>query len=401
MVWRHAGDTAVIGVGMSDIHRRTTIPLGALAAQAIDRTLEDCGLTRADIDGIATYPTAPFAGATNRDGDDVIAVPSTLTPSGFPNVRWYAQAGQGLIAASVRDGVNALLAGACDFVLVWRAMYAPPGTYGLLSQPRATGDSQFTLPYGMSGPIQGHALAFRRYLEQYGGDRDSLAELAVSSRRNANLNPFAAFQDTPLSRDDYLRARMIADPLVLFDCDVPVTACAAMVLTLTERARDLVRRPVRVAAIDQQTAPTTDRIYYALADPMLTGAPMVQRMWEQSGFGPADMDAAQLYDGFSPSALYWLEASGFCQRGEALDFIRDGRIALDGEMPVNTFGGSLSQGRLHGMGHVLEAVHQLRGTAGLRQLADPQAMLVADGSPMLRGGGMVLVSDRADVAARV
>ena len=124
------------------------------------------------------------------------------------------------------------------------------------------------------------------------------------------------------------------------------------------------------------------------------GKPLADQLWRDSGLGPADMAAAQTYDGFAPSTWYWLEAAGFCGRGEAHAFIQDGRIALDGALPVNTFGGSLSQGRLHGMGHIAEAVLQLSGRAGERQLGDPGAIAVFDGSPMLRGSGMVLTRDR-------
>src|SRR5690606_24681571 len=111
------------------------------------------------------------------------------------------------------------------------------------------------------------------------------------------------------------------------------------------------------------------------------------------GLGPGDMSAAQLYDGFSPSALYWLESAGFCRRGDAVEFIQDGRIAVDGELPLNTFGGSLSQGRLHGMGHIAEAVLPVSGRAQARQVRNASAVVVLDGSPMLRGSGVIVTSD--------
>ncbi len=345
------------------------------------------------IDGLATYPVAPFAGAKNRDGEDIVTVEFFMNPMKTGTITWYSQASIGMIPASLRDAANALIAGSCKYALVWRAMYVPAGTYGQVDPHEASGDDQFTAPYGCVSPIQWHALAYRRYLEQYGGRREALATLAVTSRHNANLNQHAIFADRQLAIEDYLNARMISDPLCLFDCDIPVTGCVAAIMTTADRARDLRQQPVFLGAIAQQATVRHTGISYALHDHIDSGRPVAEELWRQSGLSADDMNAAQLYDGFSPSVLYWLEAAGFCGRGEALDFIQDGRISLGGSLPVNTFGGSLSQGRLHGMGHVVEAVDQLRGTAGGRQLPDPSAIVVLDGSPMRRGGGLVLTSD--------
>jgi len=393
MSWEHKGEVAIVGVGFSDIERRTATPIGRFAMNAAKAAVQDCGLQLRDIDGLATYPTAPFAGARNRGGEDVVNVEFFLSQQGMGDVRWYSQAGDGLIAASFRDAANALIAGACRYALVWRAMYVPPGTYGLVDGSGATGDAQFTAPYGCVSPIQWHALAYRRYLERYGADREALSTLAVNSRKNANLNPHAIFADRPLSTEDYLSARMVSDPLCLFDCDVPVTACVATVLTTADRARDLRQPPAYIAAVANQTTPRHHSINYTLHDHIAAGQPLAEQLWQQAGLGSQDMDAAELYDGFGPSTLYWLEAAGFCGRGEAHEFIQGGRIGIGGALPVNTFGGSLSQGRLHGMGHIAEAVQQLGRRAGARQISDPHAIAVMDGSPMLRGGGMVLTSE--------
>jgi acetyl-CoA acetyltransferase len=322
----------------------------------------------------------------------VVTTEFFLSRPELTGVRWYSQAAEGMIAASISDAVHALAAGAATHVLVWRAMYVPQGGYGRVAVDQAPGDAQFSAPYGVAGPIQWHALAYRRYLERYGASRESMAALAVNSRRNANRNPHAVFANRTLSRDEYLAAPIMSDPLCLFDCDVPVTACVAVVLTTTERAADLPHPPAHVAAVGLQTAPK-HVLNYTLQDHIGPAAGLVDRLWSTAGLGPKDMSAAELYDGFSPSTIYWLEAAGFCGRGEALDFIQDARIATDGELPVNTFGGSLSQGRLHGMGHIAEAVLQLGGRAGERQVADAAAVAVFDGSPMLRGGGMILTRD--------
>lgn len=392
MRWEHAGRVAVAGVGFSPIERRTMRPLGVFALEAAQAAVADCGLTLADVDGLATYPSAPFLSAANRNGEDIITVEFFLNAPGMGEVTWYSQAGEGLVCTAFRDAVNALIAGACTHVLVWRAMYVPPGTYGKSQANEVRGDDQFTAPWGCVSPLQWHALAYRRYLNAYGAKREDMAALVLSSRHNANLNEHAVFSGRTLGAEEYRSARMITDPLCLFDCDTPVTACVAMVLTTVERARDLRHRPALVAAVAQQTVNRSHAIHYTLLDHVDSGKAMADRLWRDCGLGPSDMSAAQLYDGFAPSTWYWLEAAGFCGRGEAHAFTQNGRIALGGELPLNTFGGSLSQGRLHGMGHIAEAVLQLQGRAGPRQVPDASAIAVFDGSPMLRSSGIVLTN---------
>jgi acetyl-CoA acetyltransferase len=195
-----------------------------------------------------------------------------------------------------------------------------------------------------------------------------------------------------MSRDDYMNARMIADPLCLFDCDIPIEGCAALVLTTAERARDLSQPPAYIAGYGQHTAARPVLFTYTVDDYMVSGGSTARKLWSSSGLGPSDVNAAQLYDGFSPSTYYWLEAAGFCPQGEAFRFVQDGRIALEGELPVNTFGGSLSEGRLHGMGHLAEAVYQVSGRAGPRQIPGCTMSVAIDGSPMLRGSGIAFTS---------
>ena len=137
-------------------------------------------------------------------------------------------------------------------------------------------------------------------------------------------------------------------------------------------------------------APRPSSLDHMLLDHLETGRPVAQQLWESSGVMPHEIGAAMLYDGFSPAVLYWLEAAGFCSPGEALSFIQDGRIGIDGDLPVNTFGGSLSEGRMHGMGHAAEAVLQVSGRGGERQIKQPDAICVFSGSPMYRGTGIVV-----------
>jgi acetyl-CoA acetyltransferase len=298
-----------------------------------------------------------------------------------------------MIASPIIEAANALIAGASDYVLIWRAMHRPdarPAGTVSVGAPRATGDAQFMAPWGCSSIVQWHALAWQRYMHRFGATREALAALALNSRRNANLNPRAFFFSQPMSREDYFNARWIAEPLCLYDCDVPIDGCVALVMTTAERARGLKNPPAYIAGWGQNTAPRRTLLHYALDDYMECGGSLARKLWSSADLGPGDMDAAELYDGFNPSTLYWLEAAGFCHLGEGGSFVQNGRIALEGELPLNTFGGSLSEGRMHGMGHIAEAVRQVTGRAEQRQLKHAEAVCAIDGSPMLRGSGIIV-----------
>jgi acetyl-CoA acetyltransferase len=393
-MWLGRGKTAIAGIGYSAITRRPEKPLGLLAVDACRAAIADAGLRADEIDGLATYPESPFAGAGNRDGEDVVSVMYIVNHLALASdIQWYAQIETGMIASPIIEAVNAILAGACNTVLVWRALHRPVARSSgsrPAGPPRAAGDAQYLATYGCSSIVQWHALAWQRYMHRYGATRDALAALALNSRRNANLNPRAFFFKDPMSNDDYLGARWIAEPLCLYDCDVPVDGCVAIIVTSAERARDLKNPPAFIAGYGQNTAPRRALLHYALDDYMECGGSLARKLWSSAGVGPGEMDAAQLYDGFNPSTLYWLEAAGFCARGEGGSFVQNGRIALEGELPVNTFGGSLSEGRMHGMGHIAEAVRQVTGRAEQRQIKGAEVACAIDGSPMLRGSGIVV-----------
>ena len=393
-MWQGKGKTAIVGVGYSELSRRPQKPLGSLTLDACRAALNDAGVQAEQIDGLATYPEAPFHGAGTIDGENIVSVEYIINHLPLaPDIRWYAQIETGMIASPIIEGVNALLAAACDYVLVWRALHNPRGRYGAWSGNKAAGDAQFMAPYGCTSIFQWHAMAWQRYMHRYGATREHLATFVTNSRRNANLNPRAYFYTTPMTRKDYFSARWIAEPVCLFDCDIPVEGCVAIILTTAKRAHDLRNPPAYIAGYGQNTSRRRALFHYSLDNYMESGHSLASKLWASSGLGPQDMSAAELYDGFSPSTLYWLEAAGFCPEGEAYAFIQDGRIALEGELPVNTFGGSLSEGRLHGMGHIAEAVMQVTDRANERQVPNAAAVCAIDGSPMLRGSGLVVTRD--------
>jgi acetyl-CoA acetyltransferase len=393
MSWSARGRVAFVGVGFSAIERGADAPLGDFAEAAIQAALDDAGLRSTDIDGLATYPDPPYLGAAQREGHDMIGPEYVLTNCRVGEIRWYANLNGGMVTAAIVESAMALIGGACDYALVWRAMHHPRGTYGRRPTEVASGPREFTEVYGCVSPIQWHALAYRRYLERFGLDRSRMSALAVASRRHANLNPNAYFHDRTLDEAGYAAGRMISDPLGLYDCDIPVQACVALVMTTAERARDLRSRPAYLRGFALNAFPRPPIPNYTLIDYMDAGGQTARQLWSSAGLGPREVTAAMLYDGFAPSTLYWLESAGFCGPGEAFDFIADGRIAHDGDLPLNTFGGALSQGRLHGMGHAAEAVLQASGRAGARQVRDGSAICVFSGSPMYRGSGLVVTSE--------
>jgi acetyl-CoA acetyltransferase len=392
-MWEHRCKVAVSGVGFSKVTRSAETPLAAHALQAVKAAVEDSGLALADIDGLATYAELPATGHAIVDGISIVSVNCMMAMLKLPHLRWHIQVETVNIGGAVQQAINALLAGVCRYAVVWRALHNPRGTYQNLPGAYAHGPSQFTAPYGFGGPAQGMAVAYTRYLERHNQQREKMATLAVTQRRHAHKNPHAYFYNVPLTREDYLNARMIAYPFCLFDCDIPVQGAVALVLTTAERARDLKPRPAYIAGYGQRLVFEVAGRIGSLSDYMAAGRSSARLAWERSGFSPKDVDVAQIYDGFSASVLYGLESYGFCQEGEALDFIQDGRIELDGELPLNTFGGSLSAGRLHGLAHIVEGALQAAGRAGERQVKDVKVSFVGASAPIVQGTTFIFVDE--------
>ncbi|WP_089721399.1 thiolase C-terminal domain-containing protein [Candidatus Entotheonella palauensis] len=392
-MWENRCQVAISGVGYSEITRSAEVPLAAHALQAVEGAVADSGLEMADIDGLATYPELPATGHAIVDGISVVSVNCMMTMLKLPNLSWHVQVDTVNIGGAVQQAINALLAGVCKYAVVWRAMHNPRGTYQNLPGAQAHGPAQFTAPYGFGGPGQGMAVAYARWLERHNQDREKMATLAVTQRQHAQKNPRAYFYGTPLTREDYLSSRMIAYPFCLYDCDIPVQGAVAIVLTTAERARDLKPQPAYVAGYGQRLAfEVTGRIG-SLSNYMEAGSSSARLTWERSGLTPKDVDVAQIYDGFSASVIYGLESYGFCGEGEALDFIQDGRIELDGELPLNTFGGSLSAGRIHGLWQIIEGALQVSGRAQERQVKDAKVSFVGASAPIVQGTTFIFVNE--------
>jgi acetyl-CoA acetyltransferase len=274
---------------------------------------------------------------------------------------------------------------------VWESTYSELVKQGVIrtSGGRTTG-AQYV--YGATSAAHTLALVAQRYFHQYGATRETLGWIAMNQRANAALNPTAIYRD-PMTMEDYLSARLITTPFGLFDCDVPCDASTAVVISAVDAARDLSRPPVSIEAVGTQV---TERLEWDQST--LTHEPQVlgqaAHLWSRTALRPADVDVAELYDGFTINCLSWIEGLGFCGIGEAKDFLDGGKnIARDGVLPLNTHGGQLSHGRTHGMGLLHEAVTQLRGDGGERQVPDAKVAVVATGG--LTTSGVLLLRGAA------
>jgi acetyl-CoA acetyltransferase len=243
---------------------------------------------------------------------------------------------------------------------------------------------QYLVPFRAQSAANWIALYAQRHFHEFGTTREQLAQIALTARHNAGLNSSAVYR-TPLTMDDYLAARVVSTPLCLYDCDVPVDGSLAFVLSHIDVAGDLPRPAVHMNAVGSalRGRPSWDQWEDF---PTMAGRDAGRHLWSRTDLTPADVDVAELYDGFSFLTLMWLEALAFCGRGESGPFIEGGkRIALDGQLPLNTSGGQLSAGRLHGYLQLHEAVTQLRGDAGERQVKGAEVAVAASGGGPLAG----------------
>lgn len=370
---------AVVGVGYSDIERRSQRTVGALTRDALNAAMADAGITAKDVDGLATYPEIPVFGNPQQDGIDMVSCSLAARMLGLgPRLRWFSDA-HPLIPMAFVEAVNAVAAGACNYAIVFRAMHNPDkgGGYNAFTHDFATGGKAWTAPFGVHRGYQFYGQSYRRYMDLYGAKPEHMATLIMNNRVNASLNDKAYFRNQLLTKDDYVNARLLTDAVRLLDCDIPVDGAAAMVLTTADRAKHHAH-PAYVAGYGMY--PWEPRTLGPAFEELWDCAKATSDMaWESSGLSPKDVGSIQLYDGYSYFVYWWLEALGFCKKGEAWQFIQDGRIALNGSAPVNTFGGQLAEGRMHGIGHFAEAARQAMGTAGKRQVAGGKAALAGVG----------------------
>ena len=389
---------AITGIGQSEIGRRLGRDPLALTLDACLAAIEDAGLTREDIDGLSTYPGSFGAGAPGFSGAGIPDVHDALRLQ----LRWFdggiEHPGQ---LGSIINACLAVSSGLARHVLCFRTVWESTaqgdgrrrgiGTGGG-GRFRADGPMQWTLPFGAASAACWIAMMAQRHFHEFGTTREQLAWIALNARRHAADNPLAIFRE-PMSLDDYLAARTITTPFCLYDCDVPVDGSTAFVISHRDTAR---AAPQPWIAVEAAGCAIRGRPSWDQWDDLTTMAlrDAAAMLWERTDLTPADVDVAELYDGFSFITMAWLEALGFCGKGESGPYVDGGeRIARTGELPLNTHGGQLSAGRLHGYGFLHEAVTQLRGQAGARQVAgDPRVGVAAAGGGPL--GSCLLLTRR-------
>ncbi len=386
-------DAAIIsGHGQSEVGRRLMRNPLSLTIEACQRAVADAGLSFDDIDGLSTYPGGSMGGMA-EGGVTAVEDALGLHPT------WVNGASEtsGQLGA-VQAAVLAVASGLCRHVLVFRTVWQASES-ALQRQGRALpasgparGMMEYTLPYGAASAANWIALQASNYMHRYNVGREAMGWLAVTARTGAGLNPEAVYRD-PLTFDDYMSARMISTPFGLYDCDTPVDGAVAFVISSADVAEDLPKPPIRFEAIGSAILETLSWDQGTLNYLPQSQGPS-KHLWTRTDLTTDDVDLAMMYDGFTFNAVSWIEGLGFCGPGEAADFFDEGRtIAIDGSLPVNPNGGQLSAGRLHGFGFMREAVIQLRGEAGDRQVPDDPRVAAVTAGGGIPSGAFLLRRD--------
>lgn len=377
---------AIVGIGATELSKHSGVSTLTLGCRAILAAIEDAGLRPQDVDGIATH----------RVGDSVL--PGVLAQAlGIRDLRWYADqfGGGSSSCAIVGQAALAIHAGLADTVVCYRAINARSEfRMGGIGRPLVDAvETQYQAPYGYVAPAQQFAMAARQHMLRYGTTHEQLGAVAVAQRAHAVHNARALARE-PITLADYLASRWVVEPFRLLDCCLETDGAVAVVLASAERARELRRRPVLIRGAAWGSGFTL----YSNQQPDLTVTPaaaMARRLWSQAGLAPSEIDLAELYDCFTYTVVVQLEDYGFCRKGEGGPFVASGATRLGGSLPVNTHGGFLSEGYVHGLNHVCEAVSQLRGDAGARQVEGAEVALCTAQPGYVSGNTAALVLRRA------
>jgi acetyl-CoA acetyltransferase len=377
---------AITGVGLAMAGRRADRSALNLTLDAVFEALADAGLRDSDIDGLSSWPgisaTPGMAPVTLREVKESLDL----------KLNWFAASPEapGQLSA-VMNAAMAVASGQARHVLCFRTL----NQYSAQLRRRSSGASggaperveglmSWIRPFNGLSAAHPLALVAKRHMHQFGTTREQLGAVVLNSRRNAALNERALYR-SPLTMDEYLGARMITEPLCLFDCDPPIDGATVVIVSHIDAARTLRKPPLRIEAMSGALHGRNSWDQFEDLTSM-AAADAGRRLWERTDLKPGDVDVANLYDGFSILTLIWLEALGFCGKGESGAFVEGGgRIALSGSLPLNTGGGQLSAGRLHGFGLLWETCRQLWREAGGRQVEGATVGITAAGGGPLAG----------------
>ena len=365
--------TAIVGIGQTAFGKGLPDSELSLACQAISMALDDCGIAPSEVDGLASFTMEP-----NREVEVARSV-------GLGDITWFSQVGYGGGAGCgvITQAAMAVATGQAEVVVAWRARKRASKAsrpWANVAQ-RIEDNGVWSRPWGLLRPVDEIGLLMRRYMHEYGATRDHLANVALAFRKHANQNPNATMHAKTLTREQYMEARWISEPLCLFDNCLETDGALAAVVVSAERAKDLPQTPAYIHAGAQGIPPQHNTMTNYFNDDPLMGPSWAaaKQLWKYSEFGPADVKVAQLYDAFSPLIPLSLEGYGFCERGEGAEFTNDGALEWpDGRLPTNTAGGGMSEAYVHGFNLVLEGVRQIRGTSSC-QVADADVSLVTSG----------------------
>ena len=360
---------AIVGVGYTDFSGESGRTTLELALQATEMALEDAGLELGPVDGLLSYHMG-----------DSVPVTTVARAMGLPQFRWHNDfAGGGSQCASILgDAAMVIEAGLAETIVIYRALNGRSGKrMGQVGLGAGDdGEAQFLTPYGFRGPVNLFALVAQPYAIERGLTPEDMAALVIQQRAKAVVNPKALLRD-PLTVTDYLASPMIASPLRKLDCCLETDGACALVVTSAERAKRLRNRPVLIHAAVRGGGPGCGAMDKGGANPTRIFSHYVAPMiFSAAGMKPGDIDLLQLYDAYSYLLLNQLEDFGYCRKAELGEIIRGGRLGRNGDLPTNLNGGLLSEGYVHGLNNVVEAVEQLRGKAGDRQAARATTALV-------------------------
>lgn len=382
---------AIVGIGATEFSKESGRSDLQLAIEACETAISEAGLEPSQIDGMVT-----FTAETNPE----IEIAKNLS---IGELSFFSRIhhGGGAACGTIQQAVMAVNAGVADYVVCYRAFNERSGHRfgtGVQDRPMAANAESahfaWYAPPGLLTPAQWVAMFATRYMHEYGATSEDFGRIAVADRRHAANNPKAWFYNQPITLEDHQNSRWIVEPLHLLDCCQESDGGQAIVVTTPERARDLKQTPVIVRASAQGAGTDQEMMtsYYRQEMAALPEMGLIARqLWNTTGLGPRDMQAAIIYDHFTPLALPQLEEFGFCGRGEAKDFIRNGNIELGGNLPINTNGGQLGEAYIHGMNGVAEGVRLVRGTS-TNQPPNVENVLVTAGT-MVPTSALILGKD--------
>ena len=372
---------AITGIGETEYSKNSGKSVAALQMEASLKAIADAGLKPTDIDGVIPY------------GNMEMVAEDFITNLGLPDLRYSAVTplGGASAVAAIQAAVSAVASGIANNVLIPIGRNGSSGQRigaraGEMPQFRLIGE--FEMPQGNIAPPQLYAHMARRHMELYGTKSEQLAEIAVSTRANAILNDNAVMTK-PMTIEDHQNSRIISDPLRLFDCCLESDGAAAVIVSGSDRAKDLAQKPIYIMGVGEGHPDSPSTITQRPDITTLGTAKAAPRAFGMAGVSHKDIDVAEIYDCFTYIVMCQLEDLGFCKKGEGGDFVSNGRIARGGELPINTHGGLLSQSHIVGMNHVCELVKQLRSSAGKAQVANAEIGLVTGYGDM--GDGSVAI----------